>query len=290
MKWDEELINIIARRRAVLFLGSGISANSLSADGHKHPPTWLEFLKTALTEVDDDKIKKYVMRLLREKDYLTACEILVNNLGEDKFERVAKDEFLKPKYKDHPIHKSVLELDSRIVITPNVDKIYEVYAQAETSGTVLVKKYYDSDLVSRIKSDERMILKIHGTLDESSKMIFTRSQYTAARYNHPQFYRMLEALSLTYTFVFLGCGLSDPDIQLVLENYSFGFPNSPCHYFVTGEKVINDEYKRIIQKTRNLKILTYNEKNNHKELQEGLSDLVKIVEAKRTKIAELMDW
>lgn len=45
------------------------------------------------------------------------------------------------------------------MITPNVDKIYEVYVQAETAGTILVKKYYDSDLVNKIKSEERIILK-----------------------------------------------------------------------------------------------------------------------------------
>ena len=82
--------------------------------------------------------------------------------------------------------------------------------------TTLVKKYYDSDLVSKIKSEERIILKIHGTLDESSKMIFTRSQYTNARYENAAFYRLLEALSLNYTLIFLGYGFFDPDIQFAI--------------------------------------------------------------------------
>ena len=173
-------------------------------------------------------------------------------LGNIRFEKIAIEEFLAPKYKNHKIHENILKLDARIVITPNVDKIYEVYAQAETAGTILVKKYYDTDLVSKIKSEERIILKIHGTLDESSKMIFTHSQYTNARYENAAFYKLLEALSLNYIFVFLGCGFSDPDIQLVLENYSFVFPGSPSHYFITPEDGINDEYKRILKENRNL--------------------------------------
>lgn len=153
-----------------------------------------------------------------------------------------------------------------------------------------MKKYYDSDLVNKIKSEERIILKIHGTLDESSKMIFTRSQYTNARYQNAAFYRLLEALSLTHTFIFIGCGFSDPDIQLVLENYSFVFPGSPCHYFITSKDGINTEYKRIVKENRNLEIITYDSKDNHRELHDALEELVPMVEDERTRIAKEMDW
>lgn len=290
MKWPIDIVEKIAKRKAILFLGSGISANAISLDGKRRPPTWEQFIKSVLNDVSDNAIRKYITNLLKEKDYLTACEVLVNQLGTERFERIAREEFLAPKYQSHKIHENILKLDSRVVITPNVDKIYEVYAQAETAGTILVKKYYDSDLISKIKSEERMILKIHGTLDESSKMIFTRSQYTNARYENAAFYRLLEALSLTYTFVFLGCGFSDPDIQLVLENYSFVFPGSPCHYFITSKDGINDEYKKIIRENRNLEIITYNAKNNHQELHDALDELVSLVDDERTRISNEMDW
>lgn len=290
MEWSRDIIEKIAKRKAILFLGAGISANAISENGEKRPPTWKEFLYKCMTEISNKKIIEYVEGLLDEKDFLTACEVNVNQIGSERFERVAREEFLTPRYKNHRIHENVLKLDSKIVITPNVDKIYEVYAQAETAGTVLVKKYYDSDLINKIKSEERMVLKIHGTLDESSKMIFTRSQYTNARYQNAAFYKVLEALSITHTFVFLGCGFSDPDIQLILENYSFGFPGSPCHYFVTAEDGINTEYKKIIKENRNLEIFTYNANDNHKELHEALENLVLMVEDERSRIAKEMDW
>ena len=47
IEWPDLLIDAIARRRCVLFLGSGISANAKNIDGKK-PPTWAEFLKTVL--------------------------------------------------------------------------------------------------------------------------------------------------------------------------------------------------------------------------------------------------
>lgn len=290
MKWPVDIIEKIAKRKVVLFLDAGVSANAISEKGDKRPPTWEQFLNKGISEVTDENIVEYVRKLLNEKDYLTACEVLVNQIGNERFERIAREEFLTPKYKSHRIHENILKLDSKIVITPNVDKIYEVYAQAETAGTILVKKYYDSDLVNKIKSEERIILKIHGTLDESSKMIFTRSQYTNARYQNAAFYRLLEALSLTHTFIFIGCGFSDPDIQLVLENYSFVFPGSPCHYFITSKDGINTEYKRIVKENRNLEIITYDSKDNHRELHDALEELVPMVEDERSRIAKEMDW
>ena len=94
----------------------------------------------------------------------------------------------------------------------------------------------------------------------------------------------------THTFIFIGCGFSDPDIQLVLENYSFVFPGSPCHYFITSKDGINTEYKRIVKENRNLEIITYDSKDNHRELHDALEELVPMVEDERTRIAKEMDW
>lgn len=96
--------------------------------------------------------------------------------------------------------------------------------------------------------------------------------------------------SCTHTFIFIGCGFSDPDIQLVLENYSFVFPGSPCHYFITSKDGINTEYKRIVKENRNLEIITYDSKDNHRELHDALEELVPMVEDERTRIAKEMDW
>ena len=44
MDWPDDLILELARKRCVLFLGSGISANATDIDGN-HPPTWRKFLE-----------------------------------------------------------------------------------------------------------------------------------------------------------------------------------------------------------------------------------------------------
>lgn len=120
MKWPIDIIEKIAKRKVVLFLGAGISANSISKDGKKHPPTWEQFLNVVLNDISNKDLNDYIKKILHEKDYLTACEVLVNQIGDERFERIAREEFLTPKYQSHKIHENILKLDSKIVITPNV--------------------------------------------------------------------------------------------------------------------------------------------------------------------------
>ena len=47
-------------------------------------------LNKGISEVTDENIVEYVRKLLNEKDYLTACEVLVNQIGNERFERIAK--------------------------------------------------------------------------------------------------------------------------------------------------------------------------------------------------------
>ena len=48
--WPDKLVQDIARRRCVLFLGSGVSANSKNAAGER-PKTWVEVLKLGINRL-----------------------------------------------------------------------------------------------------------------------------------------------------------------------------------------------------------------------------------------------
>nr|WP_269751517.1 SIR2 family protein [[Bacillus] enclensis] len=197
---------------------------------------------------------------------------------------------MRPGFEKHRIHEAIFKLDSRIVATPNVDKIYDTFANQESRGTIMVKNYYDNDLADKLRSEDRMIIKVHGTIELPDKMIFTRKQYTTAKYKNSAFYKLLDSLALTHTFIFLGCGLNDPDIRLILENYAHLYPNSRPHYMVTSSESINDDLKRSIRVNANLELLSYSSMNNHKELCTSLEYLAGLVEEERDRISENQNW
>lgn len=111
--WPENLVDAVARRKCVLFLGAGILANSKNEEG-KHPATWEAFLRGIL-EKRPEKLaahKTVIERLLAEKDYLMACEVIVDVIGETEFGDLAADEFRRPRYKPSDIHKVIYLLNS----------------------------------------------------------------------------------------------------------------------------------------------------------------------------------
>ncbi len=289
IQWPEELTADLARRKAVLVLGAGISMNAKTKEG-KSPKSWLQLLEEGAKKINP-KPRKIVRRLLKERDFLTACEIVKAELGKENYETFLTEEFLDPKFKPALVHDFLFKLDSRIVVTPNIDKIYEARANHLGQASIKVKHYYDDDVADAIRRSNRVILKVHGTIDTPAKMIFTRREYAAARAQHAEFYAILDALVITHTFVFIGCGVSDPDIRLVLENYAFRFRHARRHFITLPKDSMELEEVRALEDSMNLKVLPYTvRRNSHQELVESIEDLQNLVDARRGTLAENMDW
>lgn len=288
MVWPKELILELARKRCVLFLGSGISANASDQDG-KHPPTWRKFLEEGNRIVDSpdyDVIKKCI----EGYEYLMACELLRKKLGHDTFDRLLKDMFRGSGFDPAPIHEYIFSLDSRITITPNFDKIYDNYAQIKSHNTVVLKHYYDNDIVKYLREMDSLIIKNHGTIDTTDKIVFTQSDYARVRIENSDFYKIMEALILTHTFVFLGAGLNDPDIKLLFENYATTFHVSKNHYFVIPENTYSEIELDVYKETMHLDFIKYDSVDNHKKLTEGLKDLSQMVDEMKLKVRDNLWW
>ena len=67
----------------------------------------------------------------------------------------------------------------------------------------------------------------------------------------------MDALILTHTFIFLGCGIDDPDIELTLENANFLYKDCPPHYFITSSGELSDNMQKVLLANRNIEVITY---------------------------------
>lgn len=283
--WPRELVLDVARRRSVLVLGAGISCQARNLAG-KAPKAWKTFLDAAVARVAGPvQLRAQIKLLINQSDYLTACQVIKEKMGAATFHDFVREEFLVPDFKPAPIHKAIRDLDSRIVATPNFDKIYE-----NQSASMSVKQYHDDDVAEAIRATSRLVLKIHGSVDTPSKMVFTRKDYAAARHAYRTFYRILEALVLTHTFVFFGCGLNDPDIRLLLEDYGFRHNVGRPHYVVLPRGNVSDHVQPAIEESLNVKILTYDPKSDHRLLRKSIEELNIQVSLERLNLTHSGDW
>lgn len=270
--WPQFLLDDFDAKRVVLFVGSGVSRNSVGADGVTRPKTWADFLQAAATARN---ILPRVQPYLNSHDYLTALDILRMGMQQQEYAALVRNEYQRPGYSHAPIHEAIYRLDCKIVLTPNFDKIYETYAAQVSRGTIVAKDYHFPQLAEYIRGDTYVVIKVHGSVDDHRNMIFGRKDYARARVENSLFYDILRALILTHTFVFIGCGIDDPDIRLVLEDINFGAGGSRCHYFVTAAGAISSDMKSVLRDTMNLDVLEYeNAAGDHLNLTRSLEELV----------------
>lgn len=284
MDWPNNLIDALARRRAVVLIGSGVSANSRNVDGVS-PPTWGEFLNRARSRLPRNRA--YINSALKRYKYLEACEFLKEEMAE-RWPDLIREQFVAPNFSDAKIHRAIFDLDSRVVISLNFDKIYETYAIRASQNTVIVKNYYDEEIRQVVIGTDRYIIKPHGTVDSIRQMIFTIDDYARARVEHAPFYEILTALLHTHVFLCVGCGLSDPDMQVIFEDYRYKHRESP-HYIMLPTP-FSDAEKALLRKTRGLNVLLYSPKDNHKALTDEIEKLVSIVSIRRDEIAKNQNW
>lgn len=278
--WPQFLLNDFDAERVVLFIGSGVSRNSVGADGVTRPKTWAEFLHAA---AKSRNILPRVQPYLDSHDYLTALEILRMGMQQQDYATLVKNEYQRPGYSHAPIHEAIYRLDCKIVLTPNFDKIYETYVGQVSRGTIDAKEYHFPQLAEYIRGDSYVVIKIHGSVDDHRNMIFGRKDYARARVENSLFYDILRALILTHTFLFIGCGIDDPDIRLVLEDINFGVGGSRCHYFVAAANAISSDMKIVLRETMNLEVLEYdNATGDHLNLTRSLENLVAILDGTPT--------
>ena len=151
-----------------------------------------------------------------------------------------------------------------------------------------IAKYCIKDYNSTVSKIELPFLL--DSSDSTNKIIFTQADYARVRIENSDFYKIMEALILTHTFIFLGAGLNDPDIKLLFENYATTFHVSKNHYFVIPNNTYSDLELQVYKETMHLDFIKYDPADNHKELSEGLKELDAKVEDKKEDVKDKLWW
>jgi len=217
-----------------------------------------------------------VTDLISKERYLDAAEIIKENVAPGDFQRTMRAVFSAPDYVPSEMHKSIYDLDAKIVITTNYDQIYERYCGTFTGKPYYnTLQYFDSNVLDEIRTDGRLLLKAHGCISSIDKVVLGRSSYFEAKRHHPGFYAILDALFLTNTILFLGASLTDPDVQLVLENATIAVPSDNKHFAVVPAGN-HPSLVRSAERTYNITFLEY-PVGNYADLDASLADLAKKV-------------
>lgn len=278
--WPDNLVEELAYRRCLIFLGSGISATAKN-DAGESPDTWGAFLDNVKSKMknpsEDDK--KFVEDMLKKQNYLLALQAIADLCDSGEYSNYLKSQYLRGRYKPSKVHELIKDLDSKIVVTTNFDKLYEGLCHEPEYITF---DYTDTrSIIGSIKAPENIIIKAHGSIDDTEKLIFTAKQYYQAQEQYPEFYHLMTALFLTHTVVFLGYSLNDPDINLLLQ-FLHNTANSSCPHYMIDKKGNKPQLVKHWKDTYNVSLLEYGDDYSYLESSlEELRDLVFDLRAER---------
>lgn len=285
--WPEDLVRDIARRRCVLVVGSGVSRQAIGNGGIR-PPTWDQFLRSANDELAGGA-QQHIANAINEGDLLHACEWLQQKYQHNWTARLRRA-FSAPRFVPADVHRTIARLDTRIVFSLNFEDILDRALQEVHGGTCVTKRYYDEGVSEFLRGTERYLVKVHGSLDETDKLIFTQRQYAQARISAAPFYNAFDSALMTHTFLFIGAGYRDPDINLVLENQNFTYSRTHPHYFLAAEG-LHPDLKNSLRENRNLQVVEYSKQDDdHSGFPVAMSELLELVEEQRQHLARNLEW
>jgi hypothetical protein len=109
-------------------------------------------------------------------------------------------------------HKFLAQLPIDESWTTNYDSLVE---RAIEDAFVFI---HDGQLATaEVEPERRRVNKMHGSIDPPSQIVLTRDDYDRYPDTHPRFWQLLQAQFLTKTFLFLGFGFTDPNLDVVFK-------------------------------------------------------------------------
>ncbi len=269
-----ELKKAIEADDLVLFIGAGLSWNLKNTDN--------EFLEGW------DKMVKSITSHLITEGYITdelkqSCDVLgpiealkiLEKKGISKREvgEFVKHYFALGEENDFSFHKKLFSLSTKI-ITTNYDKAFEK-AIPELQE---IKAYKTKDYeLTRLKKESDFLFKLHGCIDGIDSMVLLPSDYdklykSKGREAEHALYA-LRNLIFNKTFLFIGTGLSDPQINGIFKEIDKTQGVYGQEHYIITDKPLEDS----------LNFLTSIKVASYTEIPEVIDQLIEVKQAAEAK-------
>ena len=191
---------------------------------------------------------------------LEVAEELRERFGKEQYFSFLKVEFLNVNYKPTASHRLLPQIPFISALTFNYDKLLEnAYILAgEGKSLPTFTQLHKAELVGALRSNDFFVLKAHGTIDDIQTIILGRKDYRELIQSNSAYKDFLRTYFTQKTALFIGCSLTDPDIQLMLEGLKVVFDGYDSRHFALMDVTDLSEFEcGRFEKDYNIKIIPY---------------------------------
>ena len=239
----QRIINASAENSLTVFVGAGVSALS-------NAPRWSDMIDKMCDVLGQDRKLHY-----SSDDFLQIPQIYFNEINRNKKQYYS---FLNATLNTsaleiNEIHKMIIKLKPASIITTNFDELLEDAAAAKCYS---MKVIASDNEVSEINGS-RFILKVHGDLKHQN-IVFKEEDYLSYSDNFKLIETLLKSIFSTNTVLFIGYGLNDYNIKLIM-NWSKSLLknkfNKPIFFYTDNDELTDAQLKYHI--SRGLSVIDF---------------------------------
>ena len=199
-------------------------------------------------------------------------------MGDGEYFRFLREIFEKPTAPLTDFHRLLSQIPFGGAATSNYETLVERgFKDARPSESILVFAQTDyAQLGLALNSKEFFVLKAHGTIERPETIVLTEKDYATLIHNSPGYRTFLKALFLDRTVLFLGFGLNDPELRLLLEELREIFEgHTPLHYALLDVSGTTETEQKSFESQYAVRIIPYlPSANDHPEVIEFLREII----------------
>ena len=223
----------------VLFVGAGLSWNFKNKN-NETLEGWTKMASSITSHLKEKhRITEEVKQSCDKKEPIDALkEIEDSGVNKRIVGEFVKDYFTLGEGNDYSLHQNLFELSTKI-ITTNYDRAFEMAVPRLQEIKAYRGKNYE---LNRLKKDPVFLFKLHGCIENVDSMVLFPSDYeklynSKGRDAEHALYA-LRNLIFNKTFLFIGTGLGDPQINSFFEEIKrIQGIYSQEHYIITPESL-----------------------------------------------------
>ena len=221
----------------VLFVGAGLSWNFKNKK-NETLEGWTKMASSITSYLcDNDHIPENLKQACDTLGEIKTLEILEEReIGRREVGEFVKDYFTLGEGNDFSLHQKLFELSTKI-ITTNYDRAFEIAVPQLQSQKAYKGKDYE---LNGLKKDSVFLFKLHGCIEHLDSMVLFPSDYgklyNSNRREAEHTLSALRNLIFNKTFLFIGTGLGDPQINSFFEEIKIiQGPYNQKHYIITSD-------------------------------------------------------
>lgn len=247
------LVDAMREQRAILFLGSGASMDSVTPDGRAMPNS---------RQLSEAIAQKFLSSKFQKKDLMRVSELALSQAGANVFNQWLRD-FFEP-FLPTSAHAKLPSFRWRAIVTTNYDLLVEKsFHQSSNKLQNLVKRVKDDEPIETMLERHKFpveFVKLHGCIDhvhdKEIPLVMTPSSYNDHDSNRQDLYSRLESWGREYHIIFCGHSLDDLHIRRLVENHRS--KSRPLYYLISPE-VESEEIQKWADKHVDVIIGTFSE-------------------------------